>query len=96
MLCYSLKEASPDWESIGLELQLPYHTLTNIADNRMLVVQGNEAYFRKMLATWLQSISEPEVKTVRRLKEALIRTSNNVAAINLLDKINHGELKYKV
>ena len=92
VLCNSLKEVSPSWNFIGLELQLPLYILKNIADSLALLVSGNEAYFREMLSTWLQSISEPEVKTVRRLKEALIRTSNDVAASNLLDEINHGEL----
>jgi len=85
-----LKEVSPDWEKTGLELKLLQYVLTNIEDSH----KGNEAYFRMMLSTWLKSTSEPEDKTVGRLKEALNRTSNNFIASNLLDSLNHGEPIY--
>ena len=93
MLCVSLKEVSPYWKDIGLELCLPLYSLENIEGEPVLIVRGNEAFFPKMLSTWLRSTSEKEAKTVGRLKEALVHASCHNIAYNLLDELNSGKCK---
>ncbi len=86
----ALKEVSPHWRCFGLELFLPNYVLENIPSKQGLALEGNDAYFREMLSTWLQSDSGGEAKTVRKLKEALINILWPYVAGELLIRLNSG------
>ncbi len=89
----AMREVSPDWESFGIQLNIQEFVLKNIPSKSESKSEGNEGYFREMLSTWLKSVGEDEVKTVKKLKEALHRTSHQYVADELLERLNSGRFE---